>query len=421
MTKPSLIIFTEGHPDVDTGFITPELNIILKDFKNIIVYPLRWRDGTNIGNLHPDIILKSDLADYVKTISSFDKKIRGLFSFLFWRSFLKIRLSKIKSLLNTCGFVAILVDWIGKIHAEPDNTIFYTYWLTAPTLALVRMKERGKIKYIISRAHGFDLYNERGDYILISFKPYIFSLINRVFCISEYGKKYLTDLYSEYSEKFTCSRMGTFNNMDSNAMLSDICEVISCSFLSSVKRVELLINGLKNFQDRFPLTKIYWTHIGGGPLFDSLLKLAQVKLNPDTFKFLGTLTYREIFELYSSKTFSLFINVSESEGLPVSIMEAQSFGIPVIATSVGGTPEIVSNENGFLLRENPTPQEIADAIYDTFIDSEKWIGKRIIARKNWEMNFNAEKNYNEFSAELLSVFAEPDHAELSENDVKLSS
>ncbi|NCO54621.1 MAG: glycosyltransferase, partial [Bacteroidetes bacterium] len=45
----------------------------------------------------------------------------------------------------------------------------------------------------------------------------------------------------------------------------------------------------------------------------------------------------------------LFINVSESEGIPVSIMEALSAGIPVIATNVGGTNEIVNNDVGFLI------------------------------------------------------------------------
>ena len=47
------------------------------------------------------------------------------------------------------------------------------------------------------------------------------------------------------------------------------------------------------------------------------------------------------------------MNVSESEGIPVSIMEASSFGIPVIATNVGGVGEIVENGyNGLLLNKD---------------------------------------------------------------------
>ena len=46
------------------------------------------------------------------------------------------------------------------------------------------------------------------------------------------------------------------------------------------------------------------------------------------------------------------INVSESEGLPFSMMEAISFGIPVIGTNVGGVKEIINNDTGILLEKD---------------------------------------------------------------------
>ena len=49
----------------------------------------------------------------------------------------------------------------------------------------------------------------------------------------------------------------------------------------------------------------------------------------------------------------LFLTVSANEGIPVSIMEAQSFGIPVIATDVGGISEIVNNVNGSYFLQIP--------------------------------------------------------------------
>ncbi len=41
-----------------------------------------------------------------------------------------------------------------------------------------------------------------------------------------------------------------------------------------------------------------------------------------------------------------------------------SFGIPAIATDVGGTNEIVNSKNGFLLSSNPKPEEVARVIHD---------------------------------------------------------
>ena len=61
-----------------------------------------------------------------------------------------------------------------------------------------------------------------------------------------------------------------------------------------------------------------------------------------------------------------FINLSDSEGIPVSIMEAMSVGIPIIARDVGGNREIVTNNNGCLLEGD----EINLTIYEYILNRE---------------------------------------------------
>ena len=51
---------------------------------------------------------------------------------------------------------------------------------------------------------------------------------------------------------------------------------------------------------------------------------------------------------------------SYTEGLPISILEAFSYGLPVISTPVGGIPEIVNSDNGFLF--NPGDKDALSAI-----------------------------------------------------------
>jgi len=80
------------------------------------------------------------------------------------------------------------------------------------------------------------------------------------------------------------------------------------------------------------------------------------------------------------------------------VMEAMSFGIPVIATAVGGTPEIVKDGcNGFLLQQDPIAEEIAEAIkkYHFLPESEKNL-MRENAYKTWDEEYNAEKNSAKF-------------------------
>ena len=85
----------------------------------------------------------------------------------------------------------------------------------------------------------------------------------------------------------------------------------------------------------------------------------------------------------------MFLNASVSEGTPVSVMEAISCGIPVIATAVGGNPEIVSEVNGLVVSPDPTPGEIAAAMIGLIDAPEAAAAKRQGSRRVWESRYNA--------------------------------
>ena len=86
-------------------------------------------------------------------------------------------------------------------------------------------------------------------------------------------------------------------------------------------------------------------------------------------------------------------------------MEAMSFGIPAIATIVGGVSEIVTHEvNGILLTPNPTSEEIATAIKQTAkLNEIQKTALRQNAYNTWNEKFNADKNYSNFVSEILSL------------------
>lgn len=84
-------------------------------------------------------------------------------------------------------------------------------------------------------------------------------------------------------------------------------------------------------------------------------------------KCLGVLKHSELLDLYRRGAISAVVLASidlgngEHEGIPVALMEAMSFGVPVIATSTGGIPELVSPGAGLLVRERD-PEALAGAI-----------------------------------------------------------
>lgn len=121
--------------------------------------------------------------------------------------------------------------------------------------------------------------------------------------------------------------------------------------------------------------------------------------------FLGAMANSDVMEYYKTHDVNVFINVCENEGIPVSIMEAMSFGKPVIAIAVGGTAEIIDDgKTGYLLGKGFDIQKIA-ALTDNIAKakSEDYIIMSETVRKRWEKMCDASANYKEFYTELNRI------------------
>lgn len=121
------------------------------------------------------------------------------------------------------------------------------------------------------------------------------------------------------------------------------------------------------------------------------------------WQFMGRVTNREMLEYYAKEKPHVLINVSESEGLPVSMMEAMGCGIPVMGTNVGGVGEIIIDKrNGYLLNANADSGTIAAAIGKFYCQSEQeYKAMSRYARKMYDRRYNANVNYGRFVDMLL--------------------
>ena len=138
---------------------------------------------------------------------------------------------------------------------------------------------------------------------------------------------------------------------------------------------------------------ILWTHIGDGKLKKDILLQIKSLADNCSVNFKGQLSSSRIVEFYNQTPIDVFINCSISEGLPVSIMEAISFGIPVIATDVGGTKEIVTSVTGYLIDETFNVKNIATLIQNLRDDNSF---NRNAIKAFWLSNFSANYNYTQF-------------------------
>lgn len=90
--------------------------------------------------------------------------------------------------------------------------------------------------------------------------------------------------------------------------------------------------------------------VGGGPELVALQKKTRQEGTEGQVYFHGVLPHREVAALLHQS--QLLVLPSYTEGVPNVIMEALACGIPVVATAVGGIPEIVTSDNGILLEDH---------------------------------------------------------------------
>lgn len=119
---------------------------------------------------------------------------------------------------------------------------------------------------------------------------------------------------------------------------------INVGTLYDIKNQSMLINAFRNVYVQFPDTILLL--VGDGILREQLeLQVEQLKLGKSVI-FLGE---RDDIEGILSQA-DVFCLTSKVEGLPISVLEAMSVGLPIITTPAGGVVDIVENKiNGFIV------------------------------------------------------------------------
>ena len=151
---------------------------------------------------------------------------------------------------------------------------------------------------------------------------------------------------------------------------------------------------------------VEWIHFGDGFLRKDIEKMAKQKLQPKSnisYSFLGQTDNERIMRFYEYNYVDCFITTSQTEGCPVTIQEAMSYGIPVIGTDVGEIPYMIEG-NGILLDKNPEIVEVTQAIKKLyFLSDEEREFMHCESRRLWEMIFNGAINYSDFLQKLLEL------------------
>jgi L-malate glycosyltransferase len=123
--------------------------------------------------------------------------------------------------------------------------------------------------------------------------------------------------------------------------------------LVAVKRFELFLEAAALVLRSFPDTR--FSILGDGPDREMLLARARALHLGDAFRIVDPVADPRPY--YQS--LNVYMNTSQSEGLPLSVLEAMASGIPVVAAAVGGIPEIVTHGVQGLLVDSSRADDFA--------------------------------------------------------------
>ncbi|MFT4680356.1 MAG: glycosyltransferase involved in cell wall biosynthesis [Granulosicoccus sp.] len=384
------IITTEPCQHIDQQFVLPDnaevvhaniqLNLIQKLFS-------LWR-------IFGDTLVKTEI-NSAQTVSG--ERIS-------WGAIKSMVVARTKSSKLFHRLKHLIKSRIGK----DDEVILYSYWCSeyAHSIALLAKEQSNYSSF--ARAHGWDLYFERSSYNYLPFRLGIFNGLDAVFTISENGRNYLLTKFAQLIDpnKIISSRLGIDTTKPKLEMHRRFrrFRIVSCSNLISIKRVDLLIKSLSHVDD----LEIEWVHFGEGVLMHDLKVLAHQLLDLKrniSFSFRGRVPNWELLNYYAENEIDLFVTVSKWDGIPVSIMEAMSFGIPTVATDVGGVAEIVLNgQNGLLLPTDPNPQQVAESLTSVAkMPDMQYMKLRARAQEVWGTFYSAKVNYPIFCDRILDL------------------
>lgn len=129
-----------------------------------------------------------------------------------------------------------------------------------------------------------------------------------------------------------------------------------------------------------------WRIAGDGPQLAALKLLAQKLGIADRVHFLGWQAREQLIEQYHWS--NLFLFPSRHEGMPNAVLEAMASGLPVIASRIAGSEELVSNgETGFLFPSEDI-EALRDALHKLISDTALRQTMGNVARRHMEERYS---------------------------------
>lgn len=294
------------------------------------------------------------------------------------------KLSLFSDLLALISIIKIIKSY------QPD--IIHTHASKAGVLGRIAGKICG-VKLIVHTYHGHvfkGYFNSLASKLIVSFERILGKLTTKIVVISERQKSEICERYKIVPlQKIALIRLG-FNleeflncnqyreEMRNQLELTNYFAVGIIGRLTPIKNHKLFIDAAAIVYQKNPVN-FKFLIIGGGELERELKNYVETYYPELQHCITFNSWVREMPRIYSA--LDLVCLTSKNEGTPVSLIEAQAAGIPVISSNVGGVSDtILTNETGYLLEEF-SATELANRILELYVNQEQRIKMSQNARK----------------------------------------
>jgi glycosyltransferase involved in cell wall biosynthesis len=267
------------------------------------------------------------------------------------------------------------------VHTHDRRALFYA----APAARLAR------VPWVVHTRHGRDAHATPRQ---IAMLRHLARMANRFVCVSgEIGEL-------SRAQGVAPSRLRTIlNGIDIDRFRfigpDPAGPVVTVARLSPEKDVANLVRAAAIAAERAPNLRVEVA--GGGACRADLDRLAAELGVADRVAFLGEV--RDVAAVL--RRASLFVLPSRSEGIPLTVLEAMARGLPVVATRVGGLPEVIEDGRTGLLVPPADPAALARAIVEVLDDPRRGDDMGHAGRRRVERCFDVRRMVEQYEDTYL--------------------
>lgn len=343
------------------AFIIPEIEELRRCGYEVLLVPTYPRGDTLHGDVEP--LLQYTVSEPLLSPKIVKATVRNLmrapatvlraFSYLFESRSVNVLLR------NLAVFPKSF--WLADLARKWKADHIHVHWATVPATMALIAGEISSIPWSVT-THRFDIAEDN----LLDIKARKACFLR---AINHRGAREIVDRVSPEASPPVVIHMGVAlpSRVDeTRESRSPAPRMVVAANLLEVKGHAYLLEAVHLLKERG--VDVCLDIVGDGPLRGALAeKVEQLKL-ADRVTFLGLLPHEKLLAQMESGTWDLFVLPSivtdsgEKEGIPVALIEAMSYRLPVVSTTTGGIPELFEGVSDALLVPPREPMALAEAI-----------------------------------------------------------